>query len=114
MFGATIPAFAAADIPEAQQIAFFESKIRPVLVEHCYKCHASTSEKLKAGLKLDSRESTLKGGDTGPALTPGDPEKSLLLEALRYKNEDMQMPPKGKLPDAVINDFATWIKMGAT
>jgi hypothetical protein len=102
-----------ADLPDAQKLAFFESKIRPVLVEHCYKCHATTSEKLKAGLKLDSRPDILKGGDSGPALVPGDPEKSRLIEALRYKNEDMQMPPKGKLPEPVINDFVAWVKMGA-
>jgi hypothetical protein len=103
----------ATDILDAQKLAFFESKIRPVLIQHCYKCHSTTSEKLKASLKLDSRGDMLKGGDSGPAIIPGDADKSRLIEAIRYSNEDMQMPPKGKLPDAVINDFVAWVKMGA-
>jgi hypothetical protein len=103
----------AAQLPEAQQLAFFESKIRPVLVEHCYKCHSSTSQKLKANLKLDSRADMLKGGDSGPAIVPNDPHKSRLIEAIGYKNDELQMPPKGKLPDAVVQDFQSWIKMGA-
>ncbi|HEV8606729.1 MAG TPA: PSD1 and planctomycete cytochrome C domain-containing protein [Tepidisphaeraceae bacterium] len=114
LFVTVTEAFAfAAEIPQAQQVVFFESKIRPVLIEHCYKCHSTQSEKLKAHLKLDSRDNMLKGGDSGPAIIPNQPAKSRLIEALRYTNEDMQMPPKGKLPDAVINDFATWIKMDA-
>ena len=68
----------------AESVEFFEKRIRPVLSEQCYKCHSSTSEKLKGGLMLDSREALLKGGDTGPAITPGDPEKSLLIEAVRW------------------------------
>src|SRR5437870_9500 len=72
----------------AESAEFFEKRIRPVLSEQCYKCHSSTSEKLKGGLMLDSREAWLKGGDTGPAITSGDPEKSLLVEAIRWKNTD--------------------------
>src|SRR3982750_2304320 len=67
----------------AESVEFFEKRIRPVLSEQCYKCHSSTSEKLKGGLMLDSREALLKGGDTGPAITPGHPENSLLAEAIR-------------------------------
>src|SRR5687768_9315962 len=85
--GGLSPFAIAADLPDAQGIAFFESKIRPVLVEHCYKCHATTSEKLKANLKLDTLPNMLKGGDSGPALVPSDPDKSRLIEALLYKNE---------------------------
>src|SRR5436190_15632590 len=70
---------------------FFESKIRPVLADHCYNCHSEKAEKLKGGLYLDSREGILKGGDTGPALVPGDPEKSLLIKAIRYTDENLQM-----------------------
>ena len=96
---------------------FFEKKIRPVLVEHCYQCHSATAEKLKGGLLLDSKEGSLKGGESGkPAIVPGDAVKSLLIEAIRYANEDLQMPPKkagGKLSDEQIADFSVWINMGA-
>jgi hypothetical protein len=97
----------------SEGIEFFEKKIRPVLVERCYKCHSATSEKLKGGLRLDSLQGLLKGGDTRPAIVPGDPEKSLLVEAIRYQNPDLQMPPKLKLPDATVSDFVEWIKLGA-
>jgi cytochrome c553 len=91
----------------------FEKRIRPMLIEHCYKCHSVGSEKLKAGLYLDSREGLLKGGDTGPGLVPGAPEKSLLIKAVSYGDTDLQMPPKGKLSDAQIADLKQWIKDGA-
>jgi hypothetical protein len=95
-------------------LEFFESKVRPVLVEHCYKCHSHESEKLKGNLYLDTREDVLKGGDTGPALVPGDPEKSLLIKAIRYKDENLQMPPKGeKLSPEQISNLEAWVKMGA-
>ena len=97
--------------PEQEQ--FFEAKIRPVLVTHCGKCHASTAEKLRGGFRLDSREGLRKGGDSGPAIVPGQPDESLLLRAIRYRDEDLRMPPKGKLPDAVVADFDAWIRMGA-
>ena len=84
---------------------FFEQKIRPVLAERCYQCHSATSQKLKGGLHLDSREGALKGGDTRSAIIPGDPEKSLLIEAIRYENTDLQMPPKKKLTESEISDF---------
>ncbi|MDP1560431.1 MAG: PSD1 and planctomycete cytochrome C domain-containing protein [Pirellulaceae bacterium] len=93
---------------------FFENKIRPVLVEHCYECHsvaAADAGKLKGGLRLDNREAVRQGGDTGPAVVAGNPEESLLLSALHY--QDYEMPPSGKLPDAIIADFKQWIDMGA-
>jgi len=99
--------------PTPEGIEFFESKIRPLLVERCYKCHSAGSEKLKGGLRLDSRDGMLAGGDTRPAVVPGDPEKSLLLEAVRYGNKDLQMPPKSRLADTEISDLAAWVKMGA-
>ena len=98
--------------PSDPGVEFFEKRIRPVLAEHCHKCHSHKSEKLKAGLYLDSREGFLKGGDTGVAVALGEPEKSRLIEALRYKNPDLEMPPKEKLPDEVIADFVEWVKMG--
>ncbi len=97
--------------PEAVEL--FEKKIRPVLVQHCYRCHSEKSEKLKGGLRVDGRGLLLKGGDSGPALVAGQPEKSKLIEALTYKNPDLEMPPKGKLPDAVIADFVHWVRLDA-
>ncbi len=95
-------------------IEFFEKKIRPLFTEHCYKCHSATSEKIKGGLRLDTRDGVLKGGDTGPAIVTGDPEKSLLIKAVRYTDKDLQMPPKDKkLTDAQIADLVAWVKMGA-
>ncbi len=109
----TAPAARAADDPKA--VEFFENKIRPVLVEHCYKCHsadAETKNKLRGGLKLDTKTHWEKGGDTGVALIPGEPAKGTLLKSLKYDG-DVQMPPKGKLPANVVADFEQWIKMGA-
>ena len=96
---------------DPQAVAFFETKIRPVLVQKCYQCHAAASQELKGGLLLDSREGMLKGGDSGPAVTPGNVKQSLLMDALHYK--DLKMPPDAKLPDAVLADFRTWIEQGA-
>jgi len=99
--------------PTAEGIEFFEKKIRPVLVKHCYKCHsekASKANDLKGGLRLDNRAATLKGGESGAAVVPGKPDESLLLEALNY--ESFEMPPKGKLPASVIADFRDWIERG--
>ncbi|MBI3413984.1 MAG: DUF1549 domain-containing protein [Verrucomicrobia bacterium] len=94
-------------------VEFFEQKIRPVLVERCYSCHSRESEKVKGGLLLDTREGLLKGGETGPAIISGDPEKSLLIKAVRYADENLQMPPKNKkLSPEQIADLATWIKIG--
>ncbi|HEY2415897.1 MAG TPA: PSD1 and planctomycete cytochrome C domain-containing protein [Pirellulaceae bacterium] len=93
------------------QVEFFEKHIRPVLVEHCYECHSAQSEKLKGKLLLDSREASLKGGESGPAVVPGNPDASLVVQALRYEN--YEMPPKGKLPSEVIAKFEQWVKDGA-
>ncbi|MDB6057932.1 MAG: hypothetical protein JWO95_1776 [Verrucomicrobiales bacterium] len=100
--------------PAAGQLQYFESKVRPILVNNCYKCHSSQAEKLKGGLSLEFKESVLKGGENGPAIVPGDPEHSLLIKAVRYTDPDLQMPPKGKkLSDAEIDTLVTWIRMGA-
>ena len=96
------------------QSDFFENKIRPIFVKECYKCHSQSAPKLKGGLSLETREGWSKGGTTGPAVVPGDPEKSLLIKAVRYTDEDLQMPPKGqKLSDAQVADLESWVKMGA-
>jgi hypothetical protein len=110
LIGGSAPA---ATLSKAQS-DFFENKVRPVLADHCYKCHSTKAEKLKGGLLLDSREAVLKGGDSGPALVPGDPDKSLLIKAVRYTDADLQMPPKGnKLTEQQVNDLVAWVKMGA-
>ncbi|MFL5341266.1 MAG: DUF1549 domain-containing protein, partial [Gemmataceae bacterium] len=98
--------------PDPKGVEFFESKIRPVLVEQCYRCHSTQAGKSRGSLTLDTREAVLKGGNAGPAVVPGKPEQSLLLAAIRHDN-DLKMPPKTKLPDTVINDFRRWIEMGA-
>jgi hypothetical protein len=95
------------------QLDFFESKIRPVLADSCYKCHSTLAEKVKGGLLLDSREALLKGGDSGPVIVAGDPDASLLIKAVRYTDPDLQMPKDKKLPDDQIADLEAWVKMGA-
>jgi mono/diheme cytochrome c family protein len=100
--------------PDAAGLEFFEKNIRPIFVENCYKCHSAQSDKIKGGLLLDSREGLLKGGETGPAIVPGEPEKSLFIKAVRYTDEKLQMPPKDKkLSSAQIADLEAWVKMGA-
>ena len=89
----------------------FENKIRPLLAGTCFRCHGG--EKTEAGLRVDSREGLLRGGDTGPAIVPGDTKRSLLLHALAYGEESPQMPPEGKLADNVIADFTAWVVNGA-
>ena len=98
-------------------IAFFEKKIRPVLVEHCYRCHSAEAAelgKLKGGLRLDLREAIRAKGDSGKlGVVPGKPGESQVLHALQYLDAELQMPPKNRLPKSVVNDFRAWIQMGA-
>ncbi len=91
------------------RIEFFEKKIRPILVQHCTRCHGPDQ---KAGLRLDHRVGLLKGGDTGPAIVPGDPNASRLIQAVRYTS-DLRMPPKGKLDAAQIANLEHWVRNGA-
>lgn len=97
--------------PYAAGIEFFEKSIRPVLVERCYKCHSQNSDKVEGGLLLDSRESTRRGGETGPAVVPKNIDESLLLEAIRY--EGLEMPPDSRLSEKIVANFERWIEMGA-
>jgi hypothetical protein len=92
-------------------IEYFEKKVRPVLIRHCYKCHSAAASEVKGGLRLDSRNGIRQGGDSGPAVVPGKIDESLLIDAV--KHESLEMPPNKKLPDAVIEDLQRWIKMGA-
>ena len=103
----------AAAAPTPEQLDFFEKKVRPLLAESCYSCHSNKAKKLKAGLLLDHGSTVLEGGDSGPSVVPGDPDKSLLIEAVRYKNPDMQMPPKKRLAEEEIAALEEWVKMGA-
>jgi hypothetical protein len=103
-------------LPTNEQIQFFEAKIRPVLVKNCYGCHSADAKDLKGDLLLDTRMGILQGGSSGPAIVPGKPDESLLIQALRYTDPDTKMPPKsrgGKLSDSIIQDFESWVKMGA-
>jgi cytochrome c553 len=93
---------------------FFEQKVRPLLVEHCYSCHSVEAKKSKGGLRLDSAESITKGGETGAVIIPGKPEQSLLIKAVHYRNnETLLMPPKGKLQAREIATLEEWVKRGA-
>lgn len=88
----------------------FKSKVRPLLESKCFDCHSAKADEVKSGLKLDTLEDILKGGASGPAVVPGDPEASFLLKALRYEEADYQMPPAGKLSDEDIQAVAQWIR----
>ena len=94
------------------QLDFFEKKIRPVLVNNCYECH-SHGKKIKGGLRVDTKDAIRLGGDTGPAIVPKDVKDSLLIEAVRWTDEDLQMPPKKRLSESVIHDLERWVQMGA-
>lgn len=95
----------------ARQLEFFERRVRPLLVEHCYQCHSADAERIEGSLRLDSRQSHLQGGDSGPSIVPGQAAESLLIEAVRY--ESYEMPPAGRLPDEDINTLVEWVNMGA-
>lgn len=102
---------AAVAAPDAAGWEFFEKSVRPILVKHCYECHSAADA--NGGLALDSRDGVLKGGDSGAAIKAGDPEHSRLIEAVRYKNPDLQMPPKNKLAPAEVAALEKWITLGA-
>ena len=91
-------------------LEFYEKKIRPLFIKHCHECHGG-GKTLEANLRLDSQQGWLTGGDRGPALVPGKPDKSLLIRAIRHAG-DLEMPPNGKLPDATIKLFEEWIARG--
>ena len=97
--------------PEA--VEFFEKRIRPVLVEHCYECHSANANELEGGLMLDNRAAVEKGGDRGAVIAAGDPNASRLFRAIEFLDEELQMPPAGRLPETVLNDFKQWIETGA-
>jgi len=110
-----LPVAIQAATPSAQDIAFFENKVRPLLAEHCYECHSERAGKIKGGLLLDSKPGWEKGGDSGePIIVPGKPNESLLIKTVRHDDPELEMPAKApKLPDAAIADLIAWISMGA-
>jgi len=113
--GAEAPATPATEQrpPTEEEVEFFETRVRPVLAEACYSCHAETSPRIRARLKVDSLEGLLEGGVSGPALIPGDVDGSALIEAIRYEDLTYAMPPSGKLDDDQIRDLERWVAMGA-
>lgn len=111
VFGLLSPASGSDAVVSPEDRSFFENKIRPVLVEHCYKCHSADSEEVGGKLLLDTRDGIRTGGESGPAVTAGKPDESRIIQALRY--DGIEMPPEQPLPEAVINDFVQWVKRGA-
>src|SRR6478672_6907436 len=102
------PAWAA----DPGSVEFFEAKVRPALVEHCYPCHSADAKTPKAGLRLDTRAGLRSGGDSGPAIVPGKLAESLLVKAVRHAAGAPPMPPKKPLPAAVVADLEAWVAAG--
>ncbi len=120
------PAWAAAAAPAPQpavvdappkispdDLQFFETKVRPILVDRCYKCHSKSADKVKGGLLLDTREGWMHGGNDGDVIVPGKPDDSMLIQAIRYDDKELQMPDDGKLSDQQIADLTEWVRRGA-
>ena len=102
---------AAGTLAESRQLEFFEKEVRPLFAKHCYNCHSVKAKRLEAGLLLDSRAGQLTGGDSGPAIVPGNADQSRMIRAVRY--DEFEMPPKGKLPAKDVETLVRWINMGA-
>ena len=98
---------------DGMDVAFFEKKIRPILVKRCYECHSEKAQEQEGGLLLDRSSGWLKGGNTEKAVIPGNPDASLLVKAVRYQDESLQMPPNKKLPVAEIALLEQWVLRGA-
>ena len=97
--------------PTAEQVRFFETKVRPVLANHCQRCHGP--EKQSNGLRLDSAAAVRRGSDVGPVLVPGKPDESLLIKAVRHTDDMLKMPPKERLKPDEVAALTEWVKMGA-
>ncbi|MEX2027622.1 MAG: DUF1549 domain-containing protein, partial [Pirellulaceae bacterium] len=110
----TVVESARAEEPSSDKaVEFFEKQVRPLLVDKCYECHSQQAGKQKGNLLLDSRAGWIKGGDSGASIAPGKPDESLLIKAVRYDADFVQMPPTGKLPEAAVATLVKWIEMGA-
>src|ERR1044071_6928963 len=99
--------------PSAGGLGVFEKKVRAVFAGRCYECHSATAKKLKGKLRLDTREDLEAGGESGKVIVAGAPDQSLLIKAVKWASEDLQMPPKKKLSDGEIADLVEWVKRGA-
>src|SRR5262249_54422910 len=100
--------------PAREGEQFFEQQIKPILAENCFKCHSHAAHKSRGGLMVDGLGGLLQGGDRGPAIVPGEPDKSLLIRAVRYNDLDLKMPPNGKmLSKEQVTLLTRWVKMGA-
>lgn len=107
---------AAEPAPSAADAQFFHSRVQPILSEHCYQCHSHSADRIKGGLLLDSRAAVRHGGNSGPAVVPGRPDESVLIQAIRYQDEDLRMPPEdhgGRLTDQQVADLEEWVRRGA-
>jgi hypothetical protein len=111
VFTLGLAALSTSGVRAGGDVDFFEKKIRPVFVEHCYQCHSSQARKLRGELRLDTLAGIRKGGESGPLFVPGKPKESLLVKVLRH--EDTAMPPNGKLHERVLEDVVSWIERGA-
>src|SRR5262249_50225422 len=98
---------------EGDKAAFFDEKIRPLLVQNCFKCHSHEAKKNKGGLVLDARAAILAGGESGQAVVPGKPDASLLIKAVRHTDDKLQMPPGKQLSSAQVADLERWVRDGA-
>src|SRR5580700_7092239 len=98
---------------EQSDAEYFETAVRPLLADQCFTCHSQKAGKTKGGLRADSRQTLLAGGETGPALVPGHPEASLMIKAVSYQDPDLQMPPKKRLAPAEVAILSQWIARGA-
>src|SRR6185503_547817 len=107
------PAAGRTEEASESELAFFEKEVRPLLAEHCYECHSAAKARPKGGLRLDTRAGWVKGGDSGPALVPGDTEASRLVRAVRYTDDELEMPPDGKLSASAIAVLEEWVRRGA-
>lgn len=111
----SLASLAAADdaSDEAAAKKLFRERILPALKQHCYECHSAKADEVKGHLRVDTREGLRKGGDNGPAVVPGDVGESFLLKTISYREDDYKMPPRGKLDEALLEDFERWVKWGA-
>lgn len=99
--------------PTQADLDFFDKKVKPILTERCYECHSAKAKKVKGKLKLDTKEDFEKGGEDGKIVEGSDLDKSPIVKAVRWMDEDLKMPPKKKLPDAEIKTIEEWVKRGA-
>jgi Protein of unknown function (DUF1553)/Protein of unknown function (DUF1549)/Planctomycete cytochrome C len=112
LLSAALPTILRAEDAAAEDMEFFEKRIRPILAEHCFECHSAKTNPLKGGLRLDSRDGLLAGGDSGAAVIPGEPDKSRLVIGVGYESEELQMPPAGKLAAEKVADLKEWVRRG--